>query len=267
MPINGIIGGTRLPDGTPSSLSGVHTVQQHQEWVSRGRYNATAILATALWRLDASLASSVLSSGSPAADNANVTAWNDITSGARHVTMLNQPVYKHSVVNGKNAILFDGIDDYGTYTSVGTLNEFTLYAVVQRTSLGSGYDGVVAFANRLAIYSRLSSGQWGVYRVQSPAADQPSGITLGVGETAVLAVQRTSNDLRVLYTRRPSLSTVFISAGTDASSGYASMVGIDGTSGQAHAGYLCEIIGFSQVHSDLERNAVIETLAAKWGVT
>ena len=48
MPINGIIGGTRLPDGTPSGLSGVHTIQQHQEWVSRGRYDATAILATAL---------------------------------------------------------------------------------------------------------------------------------------------------------------------------------------------------------------------------
>ena len=182
--------------------------------------------------------------------------------------MLNQPVYKHSVINGKNAILFDGIDDYGTYTSVGTLNEFTLYAVVQRTSLGSGYDGVVAFANRLAIYSRLSSsGQWGVYRVQSLSADQPSGITLEVGQTAVLAVQRTSNDLRVLYTRRPSLSTVSILAGADASSGYAAVVGIDGTGGQAHAGYICEIIGFSQVHSDFERNAVIETLATKWGVT
>lgn len=266
--INGLIGGTRLPNASPASLSGVHQLSQHKEWVSRGLLlDVSAIFATALWHLDASDATKVLdASGNAASADEAVATWRDKTLGGRHVTMVNQPVYKHAAVNGKNAILFDGADDYGTYTSVGTLNEFTLYAVVQRTSLGGGYDGAVCFGNRLCVYTRLSSGQWGVYNV-SGSQDQPSGITLSANQVAVIAVQRYSNHNRTVYTRQPATGIVSTVVGLDSYSSYPAMVGIDGTGGQAHVGYICEVVGFSELHAETSRAAVIEYLASKWGVT
>ena len=93
-----------------------------------------ALITTALW-LDANDASTIIESGSA------VSQWSDKSGNGRNVTQAtsaNRPTVANAVLNGKNVIRFDGINDkLATASALYTTASLGIYAVTaNRNSSG-----------------------------------------------------------------------------------------------------------------------------------
>lgn len=228
-------------------------------------FNPASISGLAGW-WDASDASTLYddtSAGALVGSGGLVARWEDKSGNGRHATQstsAKRPVRSVAQVNGLDALTFDGTDDKLIYSGPSQ-SEATIFAVVRKADGVSQYQGLFAFAKTYAIYSRLGSGNWGVYNVTG-GQDNPSGITLAAGTTYALTARRTSSN-RFLYTNGSLSATV---AG-DSFSGYADIIGADADNSQVHNGEICELLAYTSSLSDADRGQVESYLMTKWGVT
>ena len=232
-------------------------------------FNPATIASLELW-MDASDASTLYdatSGGSLVAADGQVARWEDKSGNARHATQSisgNQPLRKLSAVNGLTAVLFNGTTTRMLYSQPSPAPEnATVFAVVERKTIAgaASYNGVVAFGDSFAIYSKLANGQWGVYNVGG-SADNGSGVATQIDETTVLTVKRTAAN-RFLYTNGTLSATV---AGDGSMAYTQGVIGADSDTTQIHPGHICEIIAYSANLSDVDRGNVETYLKAKWGV-
>lgn len=98
-----------------------------------------AALATSLY--DAT------SGGSLVAADGAISRWEDQSGGARHATQTStaRPLRKIGVINGHDAVRFDGADDYMSYGSPSAVAPSTIILAAQMVSLSAAYKVLISF--------------------------------------------------------------------------------------------------------------------------
>lgn len=91
----------------------------------KNRFTARSIPGCKLW-LDASQLG--------LADGAQVSQWTDLSGSGNHMTQgtaAQRPVLKKGIINGRDVVRFDGIDDYLNKDSANADTNITLFVVVK----------------------------------------------------------------------------------------------------------------------------------------
>lgn len=117
-----------------------------------------AQITTALW-LDADSPSSITLNGS------TVSQWNDKSGNERHATQAtgaNQPTYGATLINGKAALSFDGINDSlsSAATSISFSTSASIFMVATNTGTASEFGGSFDFignSNFIDVFSGAPS--------------------------------------------------------------------------------------------------------------
>jgi len=243
--------------------------------VTRTAFTPTVLSGLALW-LDGGDAASVTLDGSN-----NVSQWSDKSGNARHVTQASaaqRPAYVASAINGLNCLNFDGSDDF-LASSAFTLGELTLFAVVTArwavtetgaffgqnytTNKSFGRVGGAGFdyiANDIrSVTDGFSSTTTGPRAI----GQQPAGLTTGQAVLISTRLGTTGTELRF---NRSSIARV---ARNDPPSTVSQPVAIGRPSASAAFefwnGRIAELIVFSRVVSDTERDTVESYMSARWG--
>ena len=208
----------------------------------------------ALW-LDAADASTITLNGS------NVSVWTSKTSEVRTATQATatlQPAYVQNAVNGKSALLLDGVDDYlflgvGTYSS----NSAAIFAVFQPFPSDDVY---TLFSSKNADFVRFSDGSTYSLLYRSTRAS-PSNI--GMSNNSISLVGYNVNQPSSIYqlylngNLSINVSSEFVFDSLPDRIG-----GSAGTN--RFAGYFCEVVEADTNLSDADRQKLEGYLAWKW---
>jgi len=226
--------------------------------------------------LDGSDSSSITLDGSN-----NVSQWNDKSGNARHVLQANatqRPSYITAGINGLNCLNFDGSDDFlaSSAFSLGSLSAFAVVTARWTTTetaafFGQNYTTNKAFgrvggagfdyiANDIrSVTDGFSSTTTGPRAI----GQQPAGLTTGQAVLISTRLGTTGTELRF---NRSSIARV---ARNDPPSTVSQPVAIGRPSASAAFefwnGRIAELIVFSRVVSDTERDTVESYMSARWG--
>lgn len=236
------------------------------------------------------------SGGSPSAFDSDVARWEDKSGNDRHFTQdigANRPQRKEGAIGGQPAIYFDGNNDRLTNASNSSFNFFHGAtggcAFVVFVADSSAKTGTFLFSNSAS--SGSVSGRTGVYLRHDPAATRlvqvvvnggffsvarwegSTGSTLNAvrlqvfagffpGQSPNHAVRR--NRKNVSMSVIDGITELALSTSADASFGMA-FGASSGTAAGWYQGYIGEIIFYSGSVADVDRNAIENYLAAKWG--
>lgn len=224
---------------------------------------------------DASVASSVsLNSG-------EVQQWDDLSGNNRHALQSvanNQPTYRTSVRNGKNAIEFNGSTDFLRGAWPLTITAQSVFAVVAMssaqnwgrpftqtttadgTTTGTMNPDFAITGHYVPILRNSTNAQWGSYNAGSVrAAVNFTYDAWGVWSSIHTGAQisnRLDNGTASTYSTT-TLNTVFNTF----------MIGANGGAvvNQFLGGYVGEVLVYTQAVSDAGRNRISAYLKAKWG--
>ena len=106
----------------------------------------------------------------------SVARWEDKSGNANHAIQSNsakRPIRRSSIVNGRDALDFDGTDDQLIHTANTTTA--TVIVAYQLQTLQSGYRGICAAGGNSAsgtmILSNVASNKWGSYGTANMTAN------------------------------------------------------------------------------------------------
>ena len=252
----------RMPAGSPSA------------------WTPASIDGLALW-LDASDESTItLSSGA-------VSQWNDKSGNARHATQGtsdDRPVVQVAAINGRNALRFDGTNDFLAINDGRNLFRnaaaATVYAVAKTTTPSSSLMRIFHASvgdnnsnNRVALVA--VSGAM-TFRVRRLDGDSESSLSGGVIASDTAQIFRGHVD----YANRPGAlfvngdsvasNATLVSEGSTSNTDshtiqIARSPGFDGS--QYWSGDIAEILALPRLLTSAESETVDTYLATKWGVT
>jgi len=241
-------------------------------------WNPTFI-KTALW-LDAADASTITESGG------SVSQWNDKSGNnfnASQGTSAERPTYVTNAVGNKNALLFDGVDDFVVVAHNNLLNmqldPSAVFCVYKQDVNGTGFrlfqkdDGVGTFADSLFGSPQNFTSVAAAYGDSYSPAYTPGDVAIqsftwdgslitnwldGTLATPGTVFNGTIVGGSIDTTNTPAASTDDL---------YIAKRNNPGSSEGNFQGYICEII-FSNLNlSTIERQKVEGYLAHKWGLT
>lgn len=188
-----------------------------------------------------------------------VTSWTDKSGNGNNATQSTgskKPVNTASQIYGRNAVVFDGVDDTLATTFGSTLSQpITVFLVAKRTSGTTFLDGVGA-VNRVSIVS--DSGQSNKITLYS-GANATSTATTGTEPTLYSALfSDASSELR----QNGGSNLISTSPGTASTDGVT--IGTDYAGLNPLSGNVAEVIYYNRALSATERQKVEEYLRAKY---
>ena len=212
-----------------------------------------------------------------------ISQVNDLSGSAFHLTQgtgTNQPTYRYGDCNGRNAIRFDGVDNFLLSASATLLRNITGYSVfVVYRALSATPAAAMAMTSvsnatntKFSLGLTATTGLRQMPTVRRVAAD--SGAGLNGTQTAVLptiltATVNHSTTTGFIYANGTQIatSTSFGTSGTADNVGGSICVGagIDGAAGW-FGGDIMEVIYYNVVVSTADRNRVEGYLANKWNI-
>lgn len=212
-------------------------------------------------------------------DNSAVTTWTDISGSSNSAlqgTAGFKPVYKTGVVNGRPAVLFDGVDDFMSLTAGAQTamlaGDKSVFAAVKWVSTAGVESRVLsvadgAFSTRFAL--RYTTGP--VYGVVYTTGVAQASITATAGNipstsaAQILEVVQSGASLTA-RTNGTQLAANPSNAGTEAA--------VYGSIGSGPTGadlwgnlYICEVAVYNRALSTSEASQVRSYLGTKYGVT
>lgn len=233
-------------------------------------FDPKSISGLVMW-LDANDAATVtLASGA-------VSAWNDKSGSGINASQSvanNRPT--PTTVNGRTAILFDGVNDGLDFTGVSRTEETWIIAAAQtadqsgqRTILSDGTDGNgISFTRSSVRLLEVTFGGFteGVDRLRvqySASAATPVG-------PAVLSTTRSVALGGFVYidgTQRTGAVTPFASSFSTAKADTMSRIGYTSSTALQFQGWIGEILCWNRAISDADRLKVERWLGKRWGIT
>ena len=280
----GFIGANVVPAAAAfnSAASGLWTVREAEGFKRAGTWptafvNPTNLAGLQLW-LDASDASTLYDAttgGSLVAVDGAIARWEDKSGNARHVTQAtsgNRPTRKASVLNGRDAILFDGSDDGlavpNTFGQWGSGNWSMFMAVRTGTSVTSKY-----------LFSSVSDPPSGLF-IWSVGDDIRVRTAGGSTQTLSPALSAaTSTGVITSVIRNGTTFTGRIGASSNTATTSSNGLSFDGATveigiynepgfrGLPWNGHVCEVIAYDSALSDTNRTIVESYLKSKWGIS
>lgn len=205
-----------------------------------------------------------LSDGDP------VSTWPDSSGNANDVTGVTttRPLYKTGIINGLPSVLFDGTDDFLTFTANPTgASGISAFLVVQPTLNTASQKTYAVFIHNntgtsqgLFMVAKLSTDFWGTF---TGSGDLSSTNALVSGTPYLL--ENTSASVSVfLYQRGVQVATV---AATEVGSGAPGAIGKDTTNAnRQYAGHIAEVLVYDTVLSSGNRTLVENYLIAKYAL-
>lgn len=274
--INGLIGGTRLPDGTAASVSGIHQLSQQYEWRMRAIWpfsDPLLLTGCQLW-LDAADASTLYdaaSGGSLVAADGGVARWQDKSGNGRHATQStsgNRPLRKTSILGGKDVVSFDGTNDIMQLpTSFRWYPTGTMFAVLANASAGSGpwYAANNTDEPEIRLFRDTSSGRW--YFNENYQLDNVAGHYNAIGSGSIRTIVLSGTSYKSYSNGTLKNSTTLglaVSANNPASHHSIGGYSLNNTFCTIQ---LAELIFFDSALSDANRILIESYLITKWGIT
>lgn len=234
-----------------------------------------AISGQVLW-LDANDASTILdadgdnaATGTGGANNGfsgTVRTWVDKSGSGFNVgnaTANQQPLYTTGLLNGRNVLTFDGVNDKLINTgAVIPGNDYTIFIVFER-SIVAGRDAVFEMGggtSRNALFVNENANRLGYY-VNNAFTNSSGAYTAGTYEIVTMM-----QDTTAINMWRNNSNQISTTAGTRAST-TGIYVGDDSSGGDELNGHIAEIIVYDRDLSADERRDVENYLATKWGLT
>ena len=226
-------------------------------------FSPVQISGMELW-LDASDSSTLLQASggsSSAADGDPVGEWKDKSGKARHLSQSDgtrKPALKTAIKNGRNAVRFDGTNDYLRTSANYTINNpFTVFVVAIRRS-GGDASYPYLWDNR---FSNIAGMVWQL------------GGPFAMGAGAWLTGASVANDSAVLLCGiYNGSSSTLIQNGTsytgDVGTSTFSLITL-GDNGALHrpmSGDVCEMAFYNGVVSANDRTKMINYLNEKWSI-
>lgn len=219
----------------------------------------------------------------PAPTNGGVvTAWRDKLGNGRNADQSNnnkKPTWQANQQNGQGAILFNGIDDLLTLNPIGSwaLSQagVTMFVVMKATTL-SGERNICQ--TNTGGYNYYWSTNWGIEFAGGSAISTVPGDTTNFHiMTAVFDGTKTNgdvtvqNNLRLQFRYDRVQRSLTFNTNVNATTSAAATglnVGADGSVGGANffAGYLGEMIIYTQTLTPTQVTTVESFLASKWGL-
>ena len=223
-----------------------------------------------LW-LDADDSDTITLNGS------TVSQWDDKSGNGYHVsqgTASNQPTYVTAVLNSKNIVRFDGVNDIISNSSAqpvagsssrtifyvfscnsavgGNVNnvDYALYFGTANPALG----GVIALSQELGI--RVNSG----YRIFNQSNEDGS-------HAIISAVQDGTNVSNYSMWKNGSALSATSTNSRELNTGAGIYIGAHAASVNFHNGDIAEIIVYNSALSTSDRESVESYLSTKWGIT
>lgn len=229
-----------------------------------------AIAGLQLW-LDASDSDTITLNGS------TVSQWNDKSGNDYHVsqgTASNQPTYVTAVLNSKNIVRFDGVNDIIFNSSaqpVAGSSSRTIFYVFSNNSaingnlnnldyglyLGpanSGLGAVIAISQELGI--RVNSG----YRIFNQSNEDGS-------HAIISAVQDGTNISNYSMWKNGSALSATSTLSRELNIGAGIYIGAHANNTNWHNGDIAEIIVYNSALSTSDRQSVESYLSTKWGIS
>ena len=233
---------------------------------SRRRFSPLQ-LSPALW-LDASDALTLYDAttgGSLVLADGVVARWEDKSGNARHATqatLANRPLRKVSIQNGKDAIRFDGFNDWMLNSGfVGTSN-ITIFAVVKANSKPCVFiDSNSAVQHALYRGGNTDLNNKFAFGAGSVSTEASISDSINV---VLLTVIRNSN---ISTIRKNGIDGLSANVGTNILSGYRiGDIRAQVVNGYQLNGDIFEILIFPTALSNAERQSVESYLNAKWAI-
>ncbi len=197
-------------------------------------------------------------------DGDPVATWTDSSgtnNDALQSTAGSKPLFKTGIINGLPTVLFDGSDDFMSFTSDPTARPDSVFIVTQPTLNTASQKSYACLASGSigATFARLGTNFWGTFT----NADLSSGNAL-VSGTNYLLENTAATGSTFLYQRGVQVAT---SAVTEATTGTPGMVGKDSTNAnRQYAGHIAELIIYNTVLSAANRGSVETYLIAKYAL-
>jgi hypothetical protein len=285
--INGLIGGTRIPTGTTASCSGIHTLSQHQEWVSRNIwefFGPKRVSGLQAW-FDASDASTLYdatSGGSLVASNGAVARWEDKSGNARHATQStagSRPVRKTNQLNSLDGLDFDGTNDTLNVNAMATffsgVNPSHTVIAVAKTDITNSAQDLFSAANS-SNDNENSRSIWNSASQKLAIARESTDPSskLAVGSTSLGTSAKCATWLFNGTNGRVFLNGVADVSATDLTHPQSlpfNQAAIGSLPRASPAvffnGLIFEVVIYNSALSDQSRSAVESYLITKWGIT
>ena len=213
----------------------------------------------------------VLNDGDP------VASWSDLSGNSNHATQgttAAKPLYKASIVNGRPAVLFDGVDDWLALTAaVGTILTSAaktvfvvskLVAAVSNSRIFSVSNAALNSTRSCILLNGAPEYQTSYTTGSAQGNFSWSGIVASTSVAQILEVVQSGTSIsgRVNGTQYGSAND----AGSEAAgSGAALGSGANGWSGFL-SGYVLEFIVYNRALSTTEATAVRRYLGARYGL-
>jgi prepilin-type N-terminal cleavage/methylation domain-containing protein len=213
-----------------------------------------------------------------AVDDSAVSSWKDINpqAGGNNATSAStaRPTYKDNAINGLPALLFDGTNDYMSFTNpafLGTPDSMTVFFVAKTSaftdsqnvfnasgSVSVGLNGATTIVNcgRSFTTTAATVGSW------TPT----SATSLSTGQPIICSSQYNGSQVQG-WTNKGGADTAESASGNIASSsGGTATVGATTSTSGFFNGHIAEIIIFNRALSTKDRNAVESYLSKKWNI-
>lgn len=219
--------------------------------------NPTQIAGCVLW-LDASQMGLT--------DGTAVSTWSDLSGSANDATQAtgtNQPVFHTNIISTLPAVLFDGSNDFMSYSDFVASKPMSIFVVTQptlNTASQKTYATLIhGQAGTFIFFAKLSTSFWGTFT----SGDVSSGNAL-VSGTNYLLENTTASGSTLLYQRGLQVAT---NNSNEVGSNSPPSIGKDtGNAGREYAGYLAEIIAYNTVLSADDRKRVENYLITKYAL-
>lgn len=231
-------------------------------------FNPRSISGLALW-LDAADASTITR-------DQGVSAWRDKSGSGggtkqfAQITGNNQPATGSATMNGRNVIVFDGVDDFMTATDpfmtgvAGGLpvSMFVVQRIVSATNFGMTYTTGGGFELR----QNSTTGQVQVNADAATTIHTFSSSTVGVND--ILSLVFPSGATNNLFWQRGTAQTLSGTASAKPATTTATHTIGRRTGGALAASvWIAEILAYQSQLSDSQRQLVQRYLGSKWGIT
>jgi hypothetical protein len=230
-------------------------------------FDPRTIAGLALW-LDASDSATLFDAttgGSLVSAGSAVGRWEDKSGNDRHATQgaaNNRPQRSAATVNGLDALLFDGSNDFFTTTSFTLAQPITTLAVVRPASTGNLFCIADGAPSGTRVQMAALSG--GFFRMFGGSIMDGTLSVFSANSTALVGglFSGTSSQIRA---NGVALATNQTTAGTGGlTTGARVGAAIDGSS--PYNGRICEMVYYSGALSSAQLSAVEAYLMRKWGI-